>query len=611
VTPVLRVAASVFSLVALSTGLTARSQTSAGTGAGRISGVVMSDDQKPVRRAIVTLSGGDRPLSQNTITDDEGRFDFAGVPAGRFTIAASRASYVPIAYGATQPGRPGSSFVMAAGQQLANLRLQLVRGAIITGTVRDTRGDPMPGIGVRVERRDRSGTLVYALGTATVIRTDDRGVYRVFGLVAGTYLVSAVPAAGTGGLLTPSDGDVDATLRALQAARGNVGRPSTVTAGSIPTPGSARSSTFGPVYYPSALSADEAAAITLATGEERQSVDIAVRLMSTSDVSGTVVGNRPTTMPLSLQMRYPDGRAALAAGGIGRVQPDGSFRFPAVLPGRYLLTAVLLPTSNMALVPGATSMEDVRRVAAQTCAAASTEISVTGSDISGLSLALRPCVRVVGRLDFAGTTLQRPAPITSVRITQAMRTGPNTYSSSPLRGESVNADGTFDVGVYGDLLPGEYRILGEVPGATPGHGWTMRSLVVDGVDVTDSLLVITEGSPVVRNAVMTFTDQHPALVGRLETAAQQPAADYTVVAFTTNQTWWAQPFRRVRTTRPGANGDFAFEDLPPGEYFLTALTDIEPDEWQDRDFLATLVSGSVRVTVGESERHRQDLRLAR
>jgi hypothetical protein len=67
----------------------------------------------------------------------------------------------------------------------------------------------------------------------------------------------------------------------------------------------------------------------------------------------------------------------------------------------------------------------------------------------------------------------------------------------------------------------------------------------------------------------------------------------------------------VRTTRPSASGEFVFEDLPPGEYFLTALTDIEPDEWQDREFLAALVSSSVRVTVGEAERRTQNIRLAR
>jgi hypothetical protein len=153
--------------VGVSTG--PQSGTAGAAGTGRISGVVTSDEQKPIRRAIVTLSAGDRPLSQNVITDDEGRFEFASVAAGRFTIGATRPGYLTVAYGATRPGRPGTSLVLAAGQQIANIRLQLARGAVITGTVRDARGEPVAGISLRVERPDRSGGLLSAAALATSV----------------------------------------------------------------------------------------------------------------------------------------------------------------------------------------------------------------------------------------------------------------------------------------------------------------------------------------------------------------------------------------------------------------------------------------------------------
>jgi hypothetical protein len=175
----------------------------------------------------------------------------------------------------------------------------------------------------------------------------------------------------------------------------------------------------------------------------------------------------------------------------------------------------------------------------------------------------------------------------------------------------IQSNGTLEIGVSGEIRPGIYDLGFEIPGSEPGKGWVLKSIIADGRDVLDDLLVITEGSPAVTPIVVTFGEQRSALFGRLETATQQPAVDYTVLAFTTNQAWWTQPFRRVRTTRPATNGEFAFEDLPPGEYFLAALTDIEPDEWQDRTFLAALIGSAVRVTVGENERHVQNLRLAR
>jgi hypothetical protein len=52
-----------------------------------------------------------------------------------------------------------------------------------------------------------------------------------------------------------------------------------------------------------------------------------------------------------------------------------------------------------------------------------------------------------------------------------------------------------------------------------------------------------------------------------------------------------------------------FHGLPPGDYFLAALTDVEPGDWQDASFLAQLVAASVRVTIAEGGQTVQDLRI--
>jgi hypothetical protein len=53
-----------------------------------------------------------------------------------------------------------------------------------------------------------------------------------------------------------------------------------------------------------------------------------------------------------------------------------------------------------------------------------------------------------------------------------------------------------------------------------------------------------------------------------------------------------------------------FAGIPPGQYHLTAVTDVEPGEWFNPDFLSQLLGASVGVTLGEAERKVQDLRVA-
>ena len=90
------------------------------TGTAAIIGQVLSDETTPhpIRRAVVTVTG-DLPAARSAITDDEGRFTFKNLPAGRFTINATKTAYLPASYGALRPGRLGTPLQIAQGQQAA------------------------------------------------------------------------------------------------------------------------------------------------------------------------------------------------------------------------------------------------------------------------------------------------------------------------------------------------------------------------------------------------------------------------------------------------------------------------------------------------------------
>src|SRR5262245_48549903 len=118
---------------------------------GAIAGTVVSDEDSPrsVRRVVVTLNSSDLALRQTAITDDEGRFAFVNLPAGRYSLGASKRGWISGALGAKAPGRMGRPLRLAASER-ATATIRIGRGAVITGTVLDQAGQPVDGVTIRV-----------------------------------------------------------------------------------------------------------------------------------------------------------------------------------------------------------------------------------------------------------------------------------------------------------------------------------------------------------------------------------------------------------------------------------------------------------------------------
>ena len=124
-------------------------------------------------------------------------------------------------------------------------------------------------------------------------------------------------------------------------------------------------------------------------------------------------------------------------------------------------------------------------------------------------------------------------------------------------------------------MPGLYRLVATWPAAPASDGatWMPESAIAGNQDIVDVPLDVRAGSDVA-NVVVTFTDRPTQLEGRLQDASGRPAADYFIIVFPTDERAWLERARRIVQTRPGNDGDYTVRGLPPGDYYVAALTDI-------------------------------------
>ena len=272
------------------------------TGTAGISGVVKDHDGMPVRRATIRISG-DMRLERLTVSGDDGGFAFDALPPGRFTITAEKAGYPPRSYGANQPFRAGSGVMLQDGQRIRDLELTLAKGGAIAGTVVDQRGEPLPGVPIMawLIRTSLSGsrTLDYPRDQPVTVITDDRGMYRIFGLAPGEYTIgTSWYYSGSPEVRIPSDSEIRAAFQST--SQSGITTSPTIAA---PQPQPPRFN-FPPTIIPGVLDPMSASTVALGPGESRDGVDLRMQFVPMSEIVGTIT----STYPEALQVRLEIGR---------------------------------------------------------------------------------------------------------------------------------------------------------------------------------------------------------------------------------------------------------------------------------------------------------------
>jgi len=567
-----------------------------------LGGTVTTATGQPAAGARVMLNGGDGP-GRTTMTDARGQFVFEGLRTGRYYVNVSKPGHVSLSFGQRRVNGAGTAIPIADGERRA-IEIQLPRAAVITGMILDERGEPSINTNVRGMRY----TLVSGRRRAQQVasdQTDDRGIYRLHSLQPGEYAICAV--ARNMGPMNDAQRiqmELESLRRSFEMAPSAVAKEAITQRMKVlqaqrvePTEPAMG---YAPVCFP-ASSATPTATVTVAAGEERTGIDLQMVMIPVARVEGTVVapgGAIPREMQLTL-MNADESMADVERQGT-RVEPSGRFAFQNVSPGRYTLMARTMsfgpPPPPPA--PGAPAP------AKEPVLWAMGEVTVNGQDIPDIVLELQRGITVTGQLAFQPTTLTPPSDLSRAQVSifpfspesnSMMTMGP------PPQGK-VDANGKFTIS---DVVPGKYRMSASVFGMM---GWVVDSITAGGQDALDFPLEI-KGNRDVTGVVVTFGDRIAELSGTIATQKGEPATEETILLYPTDQKYWTPGSRRIRTLRAGADGQYLFRMVPPGEYRLTTLVDPEPGIWFDREVLEQLDSTSIRVVLGEGEKKVEHVRI--
>ena len=539
-----------------------RDQSAQATGTAKIRGAVLaSDDGRPLRRASVRVSAPELREPRSTVTDLSGRYEIADLPAGRYTVTASRAGFVTISHGQTRPNEMGRPVELGDGQTVERINFSLPRGAAVTGRIVDEYGEPVAGASVQpMQMRFVNGRLQPAMAgggpmLGAMFQTPDTGEFRVWGLAPGEYLLQA---SLSGGPMPFQDDD---------------------RAG------------YSPTFFPNTTLASEAQVIKLDVGQTASGIEVMLSPIRTARISGTTLDSRGQPLRtgfVSAMAQSAEPMLVMRPLG-GQIKPDGTFSISGAAPGTYVVRVSAPPTAT--------------RVLPETLAAT---VSVAGDDVSGVVLMPLQPATITGRILVDPPTLSiEPSELRVMvmpRSPELMRM-PLPISGPPI----VNHDFTFEA----KAAPGEV-IVRAIP-STAAMQWAVKSVTHDGRDVTEDGLTLTSGAAV-KGVDIVITNRLQSISGAVTNERGEVVTNVTVFVFPQDPERWfprAWTLTATAVARPDQNGRYSIRArLQPGDYYAVAVEYLDQNRRSgDRSYLEDLSTNAVRFSIREEESKALDLRI--
>ncbi len=469
-----------------------------------LSGIVVNDGGQPMPGVAVRIGASWNQTSISTTTAADGSFRVGGLERAIYAVSAYAPTYVR---GPWDPNDPINYYTPGD-----SIRLQLVKGAVITGTVTTLSGEPVIGVPVRAFLiRGPDGKVPSFLSQRAAERTtDDRGIYRMYGLAAGTYLVAA--------------GGTYFNAYNLNAYDDQA-----------------------PTYAPSS-NRDSASEFVIGPGEELANVDIKYRAEPGHVISGTVKGpaaNSTFNVTLNSISMGTFMRSAYQAPG------NRGFMFTGLPDDTYEVTAAsnegeLLTVSDP------------------------TRLIVKGKDVTGLELLTKPLASLTGRVLLISSKAAECAGKRQLLLTETMvavRQAEDKPLANPYsRSATVpDQDGAF---TFQNVRPGKYRL---VPRLFAKY-WYVQSIKLPqsaktaSAEAAGTAVDLKSGDPIT-GITITVAQGAASLRGNIVASDSEPRPPNLYLFLVPAEKESAEDPLRFFATQIQSDSTFAINNLPPGRYW--------------------------------------------
>ena len=472
---------------------------------------------KPAKRVqvVVWISSNSidpKPKFNTGSTDDEGRYVISGLAAGKYAIAPYQpANSLPER---TMFDSGNKSVTLNENEAATGIDFNLAAGGVITGRVVGPDGRPLIEQRITLENVDSKQSLGGIFG-GDMYRTDDRGIYRLYGLPAGRYYVVA----------------------------GDANTSNTITIGL----NSARSSPR--TYYPGVTEKTDAKVVELSEGSTESGIDIPVGLPEkTYSISGRMIdqatGKPVADVPATYGVMSPGTTSIGAYGTNANSDVSGRFKIGSLKPGKYAVFAGGFSMGN-----GSDKYTSDPVI-----------IDVIDSDVTDVEIKVRAGISLDGIAVIEGSSdpemLRR---ITSVRVSAVSMAPPEpgTIRTPGGRSSQIGADGKFHLE---GISPGRtgfyiYQIGSE-------QIFSVKAVEQDGNLMPDGTLDILPGTEHL-NVRLILETGNGTIRGQLNVVGGQLPAG---MRFSGSLLRAGQPRMNARSFSVDARGRFAIEHVAAGEY---------------------------------------------
>ena len=502
--------------------------------------VTAADTGRPLRRVRITITGPELAEPRTVSTNLQGIYEVRDLPAGRYTVSASRTGYLTIRHGQRRPGEAAQPLQVADTQVVERIDLTLPRMGVIAGRITDELGDPLANVMVmpmRVRYFRGQRRLVPAGGG--LLQTDDSGQYRIIGLEPGDYYIMGRTRE------TWTEADQKSTLG------------------------------FVPTHFPGTTNPAEAQRVRLALGQEASGIDFAMVPGRVVTIRGTATRSDGTPLvgervQVNQEFAGPGSSSSFGFDG-GKVAADGTFVVKDMLPGSYKLSVKAPAEAGRPLEYAATT------------------ITVSGTDVDGVMLMTGGVGSVSGRI-ITDADAAPPFTGTRLRVSAAAIDHDSSYLAFSDDNGRVRDDWTFELK---DIMGAQRFSLFTLP-----SGWAVKTIEHDGQDITETGMTVPPGQRV--ELLIVISNRMATLAGTVRDEKSQPAPA-TLILFPDDPGKWRESSRLIRTARPDQSGAFEMKLVPPGDYLVAAVDFAQDGDWNDPEYLKSLQDRSTRVTLRDAE----------